>query len=129
MHFSVRMRAAQGGAHENGGRHISGAERLIPRELLLETTQAMVQRALEHSRGNADFIRLTVEAVAPTVTPSGEVAAFPAAYVTIPHTVTPKRGDRVTVTAGTPAIPGPLWVEAVEAGIGTATRFQCRTIR
>ena len=46
MHFSVRMRAAQGGAHENGGRHISGAERLIPRELLLETTQAMVQRAL-----------------------------------------------------------------------------------
>ena len=44
MHFSVRMRAAQGGAHENGGRHISGAERLIPRELLLETTQAMVQR-------------------------------------------------------------------------------------
>ena len=36
MHYSVRMRAAQGGSHENGGRHISGAERLIPRELLLE---------------------------------------------------------------------------------------------
>ena len=66
MHFSVRMRAAQGGAHENGGRHISGAERLIPPELLLDTTQAMVQRALEHSRGNADFIRLTIEAVAPS---------------------------------------------------------------
>ena len=65
MHFSVRMRAAQGGAHENGGRHISGAERLIPPELLLDTTQAMVQRALEHSRGNADFIRLTIEAVPP----------------------------------------------------------------
>ena len=65
MHYSVRMRAAQGGSHENGGRHITGAERLIPPELLLETTQAMVQRALEHSRGNADFIRLTIEAVTP----------------------------------------------------------------
>ena len=27
MHFSVRMRAAQGGAHENGGRR-----RIIPKE-------------------------------------------------------------------------------------------------
>ena len=73
--------------------------------------------------------RVTVEAVPPTVTPSGEVAAFPAAYVTIPHTVTPKRGDRVTVTAGTPAVPGHPWVESVGVGIGTATRFQCRAIR
>ena len=73
--------------------------------------------------------RVTVEAVPPTVTSSGEVAAFPAAYVTIPHAVTPKRGDRVTVTAGTPAVSGPLWVEAVEAGMGTATRFLCRAIR
>lgn len=73
--------------------------------------------------------RVTVEAAPPTVTPSGEVAAFPAAYVTIPHTATPKRGDRVTVTAGTPAVPGPLWVEAVEAGAGTATRFLCRAVR
>ena len=73
--------------------------------------------------------RVTVEAVPPTVTPSGEVAAFPAAYITIPHTVTPQRGDRVTVTAGTPTIPGPLWVEAVEAGAGTATRFLCRAVR
>ncbi len=24
--YSIRMRAAQGGAHEDGGRHISGAE-------------------------------------------------------------------------------------------------------
>ena len=73
--------------------------------------------------------RVVVEAAPPTVTPAGEVAAFPAAYVTIPHTATPKRGDRVTVTAGTPAVPGPLWVESVGVGAGTATRFQCRTIR
>lgn len=27
--YSVRMRAAQGGPHENGGHHISGAERIV----------------------------------------------------------------------------------------------------
>ena len=27
--YSVRMRAAQGGPHENGGHHISGAERMV----------------------------------------------------------------------------------------------------
>ena len=73
--------------------------------------------------------RVVIEDAPPVVSPSGEVAAFPAAYVTIPHTVTPKRGDRVTVTAGTPAVPDHLWVESVGVGIGTATRFQCRTIR
>lgn len=65
MRYSVRMRAAQGGAHEAGGRHISGAERLVAPAQLLATTQAMVERALAHSRGRADFIRLTIEAVPP----------------------------------------------------------------
>ena len=27
--YSVRMRAAQGGPHEKGGHHISGAERIV----------------------------------------------------------------------------------------------------
>ena len=73
--------------------------------------------------------RVVIEDAPPVLSPSGEVAAFPAAYVTIPHTVTPKRGYRVTVTAGTPAVPGPLWVESVGVGIGTATRFLCRAVR
>jgi len=30
--YSIRMRAALGGPHENGGRHISGAERIVPGE-------------------------------------------------------------------------------------------------
>ncbi|MEG6584501.1 6-carboxyhexanoate--CoA ligase [Dendrosporobacter sp. 1207_IL3150] len=64
MLYSVRMRAAQGAAHEAGGRHISGAERLVPKELVAETTQAMLDRAFEHSRGQADFINITVESVA-----------------------------------------------------------------
>lgn len=63
MLYSVRMRAAQGGAHEQGGRHISGAERLTE-EWRTETVVAeMVARAFAHSRGQADFINLTLERV------------------------------------------------------------------
>lgn len=57
------MRAAQGSAHEQGGKHISGAERLVRGELLTSITAAMLRRALSHSRGTADFINLTVETV------------------------------------------------------------------
>lgn len=63
MLYSVRMRAAEGGSHEQGGKHISGAERLIQRDSLTETATNMLVRALEHSRGSADFINLTIEAV------------------------------------------------------------------
>ena len=73
--------------------------------------------------------RVVIEDAPPVVSPSGEVATPAIAYVTVPHTVTPKREDRVTVTAGAPAIPDHLWVESVGVEIGTATRFQCRTIR
>ncbi len=62
--FSVRMRAAAGGPHERGGTHISGAERLVPEGEVEATLAALLRRAQE--RGLApDFIRFTVEAVAP----------------------------------------------------------------
>ena len=32
MVYSIRMRAAKGGPHEQGGSHISGAERLVSLE-------------------------------------------------------------------------------------------------
>lgn len=64
MLYSVRMRAAQGGPHEAGGRHISGAERLVASDKINSVTAAMVARAQNHSRGTADFINITVEAVA-----------------------------------------------------------------
>ncbi|MDF2523345.1 MAG: bioW [Clostridiales bacterium] len=63
MLYSVRMRAAEGGAHECGGQHISGAERLLREECLEDITKKMIQRALTHSRGKADFINLTIETV------------------------------------------------------------------
>lgn len=63
MLFSVRMRAAQGGAHEAGGKHISGAERIVRQAGLKTITAEMIERALTHSRGEADFINITVESV------------------------------------------------------------------
>lgn len=61
MLYSVRMRSAQGGAHEVGGRHISGAERIVSKGRIQETTNAMLARAFSHTRGKADFINIVVE--------------------------------------------------------------------
>ena len=65
MLYSVRMRSAKGGAHEAGGRHISGAERLVEKEKIQRIAGEMVARALGHSRGCADFITVTIDAVNP----------------------------------------------------------------
>lgn len=63
MLYSIRMRSAEGGAHETGGRHISGAERLVKGETLQQMAAGMIERALSHSRGTADYIRITIEQV------------------------------------------------------------------
>ena len=63
MLYSVKMRSAQGGAHEEGGRHISGAERILPEEQLDYAVLTMLHRAREHERGRADFISLKVEEI------------------------------------------------------------------
>lgn len=64
MLYSVRMRAAAGGAHEAGGRHISGAERLVTRQQVAAVTAEMQERAWGHSRGEADFINIRIEKIA-----------------------------------------------------------------
>ena len=63
MLYSIRMRSAKGGAHENGGHHISGAERILSKEELAQTASELVTRALTHSKGCADFIRITIDAI------------------------------------------------------------------
>lgn len=63
MIYSVKMHSSLGGVHGNGGRHISGAERIVPEEALEETVLAMLARARTHERGAADFISLKVEEV------------------------------------------------------------------
>lgn len=59
--FSVRMRAAVGGPHEQGGRHVSGAERVLTADELPRGVADLVRRAREHALGSADFIQVTVE--------------------------------------------------------------------
>lgn len=63
MLYSIRMRAAEGGPHEQGGHHISGAERLVTKEELEQISSELVHRALTHSKGSADFIRITIDAI------------------------------------------------------------------
>ena len=66
--YSVRMRAAQGGPHEKGGHHISGAERIVKLEEVGAIAQSLADRALHHSKGIADFINITVDLI-----PSNEI--------------------------------------------------------
>ena len=63
--YSVRMRAAQGGPHEKGGHHISGAERIVKLEEVGIIAQSLADRALHHSKGTADFINITVDLIPP----------------------------------------------------------------
>lgn len=62
--YSVRMRAAVGGPHEAGGRHLSGAERLVPGAEAEAASVALLQRALRLGIP-PDFVRITLERVAP----------------------------------------------------------------
>ena len=66
--YSIRMRAAQGGPHEKGGHHISGAERIVKLEKVGAIAQSLADRALHHSKGTADFINITVDLI-----PSNEI--------------------------------------------------------
>jgi len=88
MLYSLRMRAAQGGAHEAGGRHISGAERIVSYEKVETVTNEMLQRAFTHTRGQADFINVIVEKIeeeAVTYAPLLSVDAVMCSDVTASH--------------------------------------------
>jgi len=50
------------------GRHLSGAERLVSAENLEATGMALMRRALQHTRGAAEQLRLSIDLV-----PGGEV--------------------------------------------------------
>lgn len=57
--YSIRMHASRGGAH------LSGAERLAPAAELERLAAELLRRAMEHPRGVADAVRLSVEAIPP----------------------------------------------------------------
>ena len=57
--YSIRMHASRGGSH------LSGAERLVDGDHLESVAVALLRRALEHPRGRAEEVRLSVEALVP----------------------------------------------------------------
>ena len=56
-YYSLKMRASQ------RDQHISGAERIVPKESVENVCQAMVRRAMTHSKGDPDFINVKIEKV------------------------------------------------------------------
>jgi len=57
------MQAATGGPHERGGKHMSGAEDLVPEQEIEERLLRFWRKASTHSRGELDFCRITVEKI------------------------------------------------------------------
>lgn len=51
------------GSHEDGGKHISGGERLIPFHEMKHTVNALLEKGLSHSRGKPDFMQIQFEEV------------------------------------------------------------------
>ena len=60
--YSVKMRASR----QEGGRevHISGAEKIVEPDRLKTICDQLLERAVRHSNGEADFINIKVERVA-----------------------------------------------------------------
>ncbi len=103
------MRAAQGGAHENGGRHISGAERIVTFDMVKKTADEMLERAFSHSRGQADFINIVVEKIE-----NDQVQEVPLLSI---HS---KVGDSVAIshqTAQDALVKAGVTMEAAQAGM------------
>ena len=61
--YSIRMRGAEGGPHDEGGRHKSGAERIVDEGDLQSVASALIHRALHHSKGKSDFINIRIDAI------------------------------------------------------------------
>ena len=57
-YYSVKMRAARGGAH------ISGAEKIVPASTVPKVASMLVERALTHAKGVPDFINVKIESQA-----------------------------------------------------------------
>lgn len=85
MKYSIRMRASKDKLHEDGGQHISGAERIVDAKQLAQMAYDMVYRALHHSKGQADFIRLSIDTLQHTPiheVPSLKIKTYEASNIT-----------------------------------------------
>ena len=57
------MRCSKGGPHEEGGKHISGAERILREDEIEEELINVYRRAITHERGKPDFINFKIEEI------------------------------------------------------------------
>lgn len=59
--YSLKMRASR----QNGlqAEHVSGAEKILAEEELPEQMQGLLERALHHAKGKADFVNMKIEAI------------------------------------------------------------------
>ena len=64
-YYSLKMRASQhvGDGEQKHEQHISGAERIVGRDSVEAVCTAMVCRAMNHSKGDPDFINVKIEKV------------------------------------------------------------------
>ena len=61
--YSMKMRASR---KENGQSfHVSGAEKILAQKEIHENATALIERALHHAKGSADFINLKIEEIGP----------------------------------------------------------------
>ena len=90
MVYSIRMRAAKGGPHEQGGAHISGAERLVSLTSLSRISEEFLQRALQHSKGRPDFINLQIDEI-----PDESIVKVPALTIATTESKTIEESHRI----------------------------------
>ena len=61
--YSIKMRCSKGGPHEEGGKHISGAERILHEDEVEQELINVYRRAITHERGKPDFINFKIEEI------------------------------------------------------------------
>ena len=59
--YSIKMRASQNIRGRN--LHISGAEKIVSKEQVKTYAEALVERGLNHSKGNADLLNIKIEKI------------------------------------------------------------------
>ena len=92
MLYSLKMRASKAEGGESV--HISGAEKILSEKELGENTAALIERALHHAKGEADFINLKIEAA-----PREEIAFIEALSVSTLEVATPEEGRAAVIAA------------------------------
>ena len=89
--YSLKMRASK---HTmTGNEHVSGAEKILYQEELPDNMTALLQRALHHAKGRADFINLKIESIQPQ-----EIETIDALSVSSVAVETPAQGQQAILT-------------------------------